>query len=311
LSIKWLPTSADSRTRQGAIPPVQPEIDPPVQLIPASAFTIEQLVRAYNQTRVDYLVPMPMNAARLTEYIYVYDVDMDRSVVAVDGNQILGLAMLGVRPGRVWVTRLGVLPVKRRRGIGEALMHALLVAAEQLEIDFTLLEVIKNNTPAHSLFLKLSFQEVGELLILRRPPAPPTSVPPARVRWFDRSEALALLNARTKPAAWTNEIESFENASGVLGLSLTLPDGGGSGWLVFQARTLMLQRLTLMTQQGDPRVVGHALLAHLYQQCSDFDTHTENIPVDDPHVPALFAAGFVESFRRIEMHQRAPQRAPS
>src|SRR5450756_913907 len=77
------------------------EIDTSLQLVPASSFSIHQLVAAYNQTRVDYLVPMPMNAARLAEYIHVYDVDLDRSQVAVEGDQILGLAMLGVRPGRV------------------------------------------------------------------------------------------------------------------------------------------------------------------------------------------------------------------
>jgi hypothetical protein len=59
-----------------------------VDLIPARAFSYEELTEAYNNTRVDYLVPMPMNAARLREYVETYDVDMDSSVVAVDGNEI-------------------------------------------------------------------------------------------------------------------------------------------------------------------------------------------------------------------------------
>ena len=91
-----------------------------VKLIPASQFTIEDLTNAYNQTRVDYMVPMPMNAARLASYVNTYNVDMDRSWVAIDQetDEILGLAMLGVRAGRTWITRLGVLPVRRRRGTG-------------------------------------------------------------------------------------------------------------------------------------------------------------------------------------------------
>jgi hypothetical protein len=48
-----------------------------VKLIPASQFTLDELTGIYNQTRVDYMVPMPMNAARLAEYISVYDVDLD------------------------------------------------------------------------------------------------------------------------------------------------------------------------------------------------------------------------------------------
>jgi ribosomal protein S18 acetylase RimI-like enzyme len=272
----------------------------PVQLLPAASFSIEQLTAAYNQTRVDYLVPMPMNVARLAEYIHTYDVDMDRSLVAVDGDQILGLAMLGVRPGRAWVTRLGVLPVKRKRGVGEALMRGLLAAAEQLGVDDLVLEVIKNNTPAHALFLKLGFRETGELLVLRRPPAPPASVPPARVLWLDRCAALASLRAHGRSPAWTNETESFAHAEGVLGIFLTLPDGS-RGWLVFQRHRLILQRLTLMTERGDPYTVGHALLMYLYREYPDLDTHAENIPVNDPHVKVLFEIGCVESFRRIEM----------
>jgi len=72
-----------------------PVTDLPFQLAPASRFTIEQLTAAYNQTRVDYLVPMPMNAARLAEYIQHYDVDLERSAVALADEQMLGLGMLG------------------------------------------------------------------------------------------------------------------------------------------------------------------------------------------------------------------------
>ena len=63
----------------------------PRQLLPASQFTIDTLTDAYNQTRVDYMVPMPLNAARLADYIHIYDIDMDKSVVALDGDQILGI----------------------------------------------------------------------------------------------------------------------------------------------------------------------------------------------------------------------------
>ena len=38
-------------------------------LLPASDFTLDELTKAYNQTRTDYLIPMPMNPDRLNEYI--------------------------------------------------------------------------------------------------------------------------------------------------------------------------------------------------------------------------------------------------
>lgn len=299
------PTSTANPLLPTAPPQISEEINSVIQLVPASSFSIEQLVAAYNQTRVDYLVPMPMNAVRLAEYIHIYDVDLDCSQVAIDGDQILGLAMLGVRPGQTWITRLGVLPVKRRRGTGEALMRALLDATEQLRISCITLEVIKHNTPAHTLFLKLGFTETRELLILRRPPGPPTEIPAAEVAWLDRAEALALLAARSASPAWTNETRSFANIENTLGLSLRLPDGS-TGWLVFERQRFILSHFVMLTTRGDAVAVGRALLAHLYQHYPALDTHAENIPIDDPHLPAFFETCFVESFRRIEMQLVTP-----
>ena len=36
-----------------------------IELLSAEQFTFQELTDLYNQTRVDYLVPMPMNTARL------------------------------------------------------------------------------------------------------------------------------------------------------------------------------------------------------------------------------------------------------
>ena len=140
-----------------------------MEIVPADRYTFEQLTEAYNQTRVDYLVPMPMNVARLREYAHVYDVNMAGSCVAVEGMTMLGLGMLGVRDGRAWITRLGVLPSGRRKGVGNALMAKLLEQAQQRGIDTVWLEVIKGNVPAHNLFRKFGFEETRELIVATRP----------------------------------------------------------------------------------------------------------------------------------------------
>ena len=53
-----------------------------IEIIPAKKFTIQELTDLYNQTRVDYLVPMPMSVDRLAQYIHDFDVDLTRSAVA-------------------------------------------------------------------------------------------------------------------------------------------------------------------------------------------------------------------------------------
>jgi ribosomal protein S18 acetylase RimI-like enzyme len=285
---------------------MMPFIAAATKLIPASQFTIEELTAIYNQTRVDYMVPMPMNAARLAEYIAIYDVDLEHSLVAMRDNELLGVAMLGVREDRVWLTRLGVLPNTRRSGVGEALTVGLLEQAERLGLVFDMLEVIKNNVPAHRLFLKLGFYEVGELLILRRSPAiPPPDPVVADAQRLERVEALDLVGRDRGTQPWTNQSESLYNAQEVSGLRLMLADGS-HGWLVYQRQKFTLTRFIYQTETGDPVQMAYGFLSHLHHQYPRLDTHVENIQVNDPHLPAFYNMGYVESFRRIEMWRGEP-----
>jgi len=278
-----------------------------VKLIPVSEFTDEQLAAIYNQTRVDYLVPMPMNAARLGEYMKTYDVSREHSLVATtyDG-EMLGVNMLGLREDRAWITRLGVLPTTRRHGVGRILMESLMQNAANLSIDFMMLEVIKNNTPAHQLFLKLGFYEIGELLVLRRSPLAPAVDPiVADAQRLDRTEALVLVRHDRGTQPWTNQSESLFNAFEVSGLRLTLADGS-RGWLVYQRQKFLLTRFAFKTEVGDPATVAYALLSHLHNQYPRLDTQLENIQVNDPHLSAYYKMGYVEAFRRIEMWRGTP-----
>jgi ribosomal protein S18 acetylase RimI-like enzyme len=281
-------------------------IDTAIELTPASRFTIEQLTAIYNQTRVDYLVPMPMNAARLAEYVQVYDVSLEHSLVARHEETLLGVAMLGLRADRAWITRLGVLPTTRRHGTGQALMEGLIAEAAKLGVDFSMLEVIKHNTPAHQLFLKLGFYEVGELLVLRRSPTiPPPDPVVADAQRLERHEALTLVSRNRGTQPWTNQSESLFNAQDVSGLRVTLVDGS-QGWLVYQRQKFNLTRFAYKTEVGDPVMVAYAFLSHLHNQYPRLDTQLENIQVHDPHLPAFYQMGYVESFRRIEMWRGQP-----
>lgn len=278
-----------------------------IKLTPASQFTIEQLAAIYNQTRVDYMVPMPMNAARLAEYIATYDVKLEHSLVAAtQEGEMLGVAMLGVRKERAWITRLGVLPNTRRGGIGKALFGGLIEQAAQLSINFHMLEVIKNNVPAHQLFLKFGFREIGELLVLRRSPLTQPKDPiVADAQRMDRTDSLTLVGHDRGAQPWTNQSESLFNAHEVSGLRLTLADGS-RGWLVYQRQKFLLTRFAFKTEAGDPAKVAYALLSHLHHQYPRLDTQTENIQINDPHLPAFYEMGYIESFRRIEMWNGAP-----
>jgi ribosomal protein S18 acetylase RimI-like enzyme len=278
-----------------------------IKLIPATQYTFEQLVDIYNQTRIDYMVPMPMNTARLVEYVNTYDVSLEHSLVATLANgEKLGVIMLGVRDKRAWVTRLGVIPNNRRLGIGKALFNGLLHQTQKLCINFCMLEVIKNNIPAHQMFLKFGFREVGELLVLRHSPLEKKNTSElANIQSFEREQALTYLNNHQLIQPWTNQYESFVNSSEISGFYATLNDGS-RGWMVYQRQKFLLSRFVFHTETGNPVKVASALLSHLHQQYPRLDTYVENIHSNNPHLPAFYEVGYIEAFRRIEMWHGEP-----
>ncbi len=272
-----------------------------IDLISASAFSYQELTDAYNQTRVDYLVPMPMNASKLREYVLTYDIDMTASAVAIDGNGVLGLSMLGMRYKRAWISRLGVIQSNRRGGTGTALVQHMIDHAHQNRADYVIIEVIAGNEPAHNLFSKLGFRHLRELLVVGRPPGKPKiKAPPAKVKPIKYDEAIDLLkNRHTKPT-WIEETESMVNAGNIEAFYAKLRDGS-EGWVVFQNTVFQLSRILLQTEIGDPVQVGQVLLNHLHTEYAKKDTKTENLPAEDPHWPAFQALGYFPMFRRNEM----------
>ena len=278
----------------------RPLHNPHVRLVPASQFSIAELTHAYNQSRVDYLVPMPMTEARLLSYVKAYDIDMESSRVAIDGREILGLAMLGVRPGHTWVTRLGVLPACRRAGIGEMLIQALLDETRKLDRTDSILEVIQGNSPAHSLFRKMGFQDTRELLVLRRLPGSMEEDLSGQATWLEDEGIFGFLRRHPVRPAWTNEIDTFLHTRDGQALEVNLGQDGW-GWLVFRYHESLLSHFVFRTEQGEASLVARALIAHLYARFPHADTYIENIPADDEHFPALTHLGFVDVFRRKEM----------
>jgi len=278
-----------------------------IELIPAEQFTMQELTELYNQTRVDYMVPMPMNASRLGEYVRDFDIDLARSCVAQAGDgQMLGLCMLGVRQNRVWITRLGVLPSTRRSGVGSTLIDCMLENAHSLGIEEVQLEVIKNNAPAYNLFLCKNFTETGEYLVFRRAPHSTPGMSLGTVNWLNRNEALGILQSYPNHLTWINALESMQNAPDIEGLRLGLPNGS-EGWLVFRNTKFTLRstlsHLVIHTEKGDSTEVGTQLLLNLHIQYPHHDTYAENIHISDPHLPALRALGYFENFSRIEMRR--------
>jgi ribosomal protein S18 acetylase RimI-like enzyme len=272
--------------------------------VPASTYNFAELADIYNQTRVDYIVPMPMNAKRMEVYVSSYDIDLDASIVAFDADgEMAGVGMLGRRGSRAWITRLGVLPYRRGHQLGRFLMETLIAQAVRGGARLIQLEVIKGNTPAYRLFLKLGFKETRELLVIRRPPgklAIENPLPQAGVRPLTPDEVQGCLAQRSPGASWIDETPSLIHAGSLKGLRVEMPSGA-AGWVVYQQTALQIGYIVLHTPWPARDNLTRALLYHLHSLHPLQDTKVENIPALDLRWPVYQELGYVEAFRRIEM----------
>ena len=268
--------------------------------VPASKYTFEQLATIYNAARVDYIVPMPMNAPRMKAYVREHDVDLDASVVLLNAEfEPIGIGMLGVREKRGWITRLGVLPACRGYKAGEFIMRTLIEHARMQGVERIQLEVIAGNEPAYHLFLKLGFEPTRELLVARRPPGKPRAdlpAPNAFVRPMSPDEVLTCLEQRPPGASWIEETPSLLQGGNLKGL---MPEQGG--WLVYQSTLFQLAHFVIKLPDGAAEEAAYALLYNLHQYHPTQDTKVENIALNDVPWRAFQTLGYVEAFRRIEM----------
>lgn len=271
--------------------------------VPASAYTYEELADIYNQTRVDYLVPMPMNARRMQAYVQNYDVSLEQSIVATTEKHFpIGLGMLGLRGDRAWITRLGVLPNQRERRVGTFLMENLIFNARDCGARLIQLEVIVGNNPAQRMFEKFGFEWTRELLVVRRPPKPHaegTHPLVHELRELDADEIEMYLAQREGGASWVEETASLLNAGNLKGIKIRM--GSGAGWAVFMATRFQLQHIVMWATDANYDEIMFALLYYIHELFPNRDTKVENIPADHPTWRAYHAHGYVVDFRRNEM----------
>ncbi len=276
--------------------------------IPASRYSFETLAQIYNASRVDYIVPMPMNARRMADYVRAYDVDLDVSFVAINGeNEPCAVGMLGWRDQRAWVTRLGVIPERRGRHVGLFMLNCLLDAAQRCGAVLAQLEVIEGNLPAHTLFLKTGFQETRRLYVLRRPPAPlPSSasaiLAQARIEPLDTQASLNALEGRDLPISWLEEEPSMKKTGTLEGLAVTL-ENGERGAVVFCRLPFQLSHITPIAPADASARLKTALAAVVHHHYPKHDTKLENLDADSRFLEVFHSVGYIVDFRRIEMYR--------
>ncbi|MEM6282164.1 MAG: GNAT family N-acetyltransferase [Chloroflexota bacterium] len=272
--------------------------------VPCSRYDFNELAEIYNQTRIDYIVPMPMNGKRMRQYVAHYDIDLEHSIVTTseDGEPI-GIGMLGVRGHNAWITRLGVVPNQRERRIGSFLMTNLIENARQCNAKWIQLEVIVGNEPARNMFVKYGFQPSRELLVIRRPPKPHaegTHPLVHELRELNDQKIYDCLARRDPGASWVEDTPSLLNTGKLKGITIRMGDKG-SGWVVFMCTRFQIQHVVLQATETHYDELMSALLYYMHELYPNRDTKVENVPADHPVWRAYVALGYVVDFKRMEM----------
>jgi GNAT superfamily N-acetyltransferase len=255
----------------------------------SSEFSLGELASVFTASYHGYLIPFAVDETQLRYMVEVFDLDLSRSVVAVEHGRPIGLANLGRRGERTWLGGVGVVPDHRGSGVGESLTHRLLDQAREAGAREMVLEVIVENAPAITLYEKIGFARTREFEVLSLAPA----TEHAKARETDLGEGLrAVASSRGGPEPWQRADETVANLArrGPTPRAITV-DGAAA---VFSQDG---DRVSLLQAAGD--AAGLEALAIALR--SRGTVTALNFPADEPVATALREAGATVRLRQYEM----------
>ena len=183
-----------------------------VRFVSAASLSLEAYAAAINSSFEGYPVQIAFTAPMLARRVRFEQQDLESSVVALDGDEAVGMAGLAVRGARGWVSGFGVVPAWRRRGLGRRLMSALLERARAYGLRQLSLDVLAENKAAIRLYEGAGMRVTRDLLVLDRAA---DYEPPAASRRGGLKEAPAAELLRhywrlhAEPPAWQRELPTL------------------------------------------------------------------------------------------------------
>jgi ribosomal protein S18 acetylase RimI-like enzyme len=258
-----------------------------VRLVPASNLDDAALAAVFTAGYEGYFVPIQVDERSLRFMVDAFDVDLARSRVALgEGGDPVGVALLAVRGERGWIGGMGVAPAARRRGVGKALLEAVLAEAPA-EVT---LEVIEQNEPAIQLYEQLGFRdtrllEVWSLTAATRPSA---------AEGVTVDEAVATIRAlRTAREPWQRADETVAHMRAAQEPEAAAVAGGAVLFRVTGDRVSVLQ-LAARDEEAASELLAAA-------RARGTSLHFVNVPAGDPASGALRALGGTLDLRQREL----------
>jgi GNAT superfamily N-acetyltransferase len=136
--------------------------------MPASSVSLEEYAEAFTAGFGGYSVPLTLDAPKLSRKIRLEQCDLHHSLIAYEGDERAGVAVLAIRGAAGWCGGFGVVPERRGRGVGRRLMEELLKSARAAGVRRLTLEVLADNTAARRLYEGAGMRVVRNLFVLER-----------------------------------------------------------------------------------------------------------------------------------------------
>ena len=265
----------------------------------ANRHSLQQLAAFFSAAFEGYPYPAAIAAEQLAKRVREESIDLSLSSVMTQRGYPIGVFLLARRGQEAWCGGFGVNKPQRGLGFSHALCAEMFAQARGSGAKRFYLEVLKNNTSAVRVYEKAGLRRLREFLILgwKAPKVAPAIIDLPVPESFDPQEILAEYPQwHVGRACWQRNYASLLARSDLT--ALRLPGAGKP-----DAYVLTVNRpdgsLRLM-DLGTRSTEALGCLLEAVKQAYPGIVIT-NEAEDSPHLPALLAAGIVETDRQYEM----------
>jgi len=261
----------------------------------ASSVSLEEYAEVFTAGFIGYEPPIVFDVSKLARKVRTEQYDLEHSLIAYEGEERAGVAVLAVRGERGWCGGFGIVPGLRGRGVGRLLINEFLKSARKAGVCRLSLEVLRENEVARRLYESVGMRVVRDLLVLDREAE--RFAPEGRE--LEEAEAKDLLphfaRLHTVAPAWQRDLPALL-AARARGLRLgpremprayALISEGGDGKTYFTDLAAEDEDAARELSSGLARITGALRIV--------------NEPLQSPFVAPLFEHGFVETLRQYEM----------
>lgn len=270
-----------------------------LRIIRASTVSLEELAQAFTSAFAGYFFPMSLSAEQLARRVRFEQLDLHRSLLMFAGEELAGMALLGLRDHRAWIGGFGITAPHRGRKLSHTLMRAMLAEAREASALSLSLEVLRPNLAAFHLYERAGMRAERELIIFERDGLA-TSLPDEE----ESREAPALSEAEApellkhfhrlhlQPPAWQRDLPALMVMDGLRGLCV-----GERDWP--SAYALLREGPGGVTSVVDLAATAEALCAGLGRVLGPL--RITNEPDASIFIAPLTTHGFRELERQREM----------